>query len=124
MNKSALSRFLMRWFVSSFGLWLAGALLGSDKISFQNQFGTIIGAGLILAIVNTIIKPLVVFLSLPALLLSLGVFMIVINGFTVWLAAKIYEPLAVSGFGTAILVGMVIGLTNFFVSTLIQDDKE
>lgn len=123
MKKSAFSRFLVRWFVSGLGLWIAAALLGSDKVSFENQFATIVGAGLILAIVNTIIKPLVVFLSLPALLLSLGIFMLVINGFTVWLAAQIYEPFAIAGFGTAIIVGMVIAVTNFLVSALLSDEK-
>lgn len=114
MKKSASSRFVVRWFVCSLGLWLAAALVGSDKISFQNRLSVVVVSGLVLAVVNTFIKPLVVFLSLPAVLLSLGIFMVVINGLMVSLAAKVYEPLEVTSFGVAIVAGIVIGLTNFW----------
>lgn len=122
MGKNKSARFIVRWFVCSFGLWLAAAILGTDKISFQNKFSVVVVAGLVLALVNTIIKPLVVFLSLPAVLLSLGVFMIIINGFMVFLAARLYHPLDVSSFSSAILAGMVIGLTNFLVTAALKDD--
>ncbi len=112
---------MVRWAVCSLGIWLASALLGSDKISFQGSFSVVIMAGLVLAIVNTLLKPLVVFLSLPAVLLSLGVFMVVINGFMVVVAAKLYHPLHVANFGVAIVAGIVIGLTNFLVTAIIDD---
>lgn len=83
--------------------------------------GVIIVAGLILAIVNAVIKPIVVILSLPAILFSLGLFMIVINGLMVLLVSKVYAPLEVTGFGTAMLAGMVIGLVNYLVSTILED---
>lgn len=122
MKKSASSRFVVRWFVCSLGLWLAAALVGSDKISFQNRLSVVVVSGLVLAVVNTFIKPLVVFLSLPAVLLSLGIFMVVINGLMVSLAAKVYEPLEVTSFGVAIVAGIVIGLTNFLVTAIIEED--
>ena len=110
--------------VSSLGIWLAAALLGTDKISFQNRFSVVVVAGLVLAIVNTLLKPLVVFLSLPAVLLSLGIFMVVINGLMVSVAAKLYHPLQVANFGVAIVAGIVIGLTNFLVTAIIDDKSE
>ncbi len=64
---SLLARFAFRWFVSSLGLWIAAGLLG-DSIDYQSKLRVIIIAGLVLAIVNTIIKPVVVILSLPAIL--------------------------------------------------------
>jgi putative membrane protein len=115
------SRFLTRWFVCSFGLWVAAELLGSDSISLGGRFGVVVVSGLVLAMVNTIIKPLVVFLSLPAVLLSLGLFMIIINGLMVLVAAKLYGPLEVQNLGVAILAGMVIGLVNFLVSAVVED---
>jgi putative membrane protein len=121
MKKRASSRFLVRWFVSGLGLWLAATLLGSDKISFQNRVSVIVVSGLVLALVNTIIKPLVVFLSLPAVLLTLGIFMVVINGLMVVIAAKLYSPLEVTSFGAAIIAGLVIGLTNFLVTAIIEE---
>lgn len=118
--KKSLSRFLLRWFVSSLGLWVAAGLLG-ERITYDSRLGVIVVAGLILAIVNTIIKPIVVILSLPAILFSLGLFMIVINGLMVLLVSKLYPDLYVSGFGVAILAGMVIGLVNYLVSTILED---
>ena len=114
------SRFIVRWVVCSLGLWLAAALLGTENISFANGTAVVV-SGLVLAVVNTFIKPLVVFLSLPAVLLSLGIFIVVINGFMVSIAAKLYTSLQVSSFGVAIIAGMVIGLVNFLVTAIIED---
>jgi putative membrane protein len=121
MKQKKSSRFVVRWLVCSLGLWLAAALVGSDKISFQNRLSVVLFSGLVLAAVNTVLKPLVVFLSLPAVLLSLGIFMVVINGFMVSIAAKLYHPLEVSSFGVAIVAGIVIGFTNFLVTAIIDD---
>lgn len=117
-------RFLMRWFVCSLGLWIAAELLGSDRISFQNSFGVVVASGLVLAAVNTFLKPLIVFLSLPAVLLSLGIFMIVINGITILIAARLYGPLEVTSFSSAILAGVVIGLVNFFVTAVVEEERK
>ncbi|MBP6962171.1 phage holin family protein [Candidatus Saccharibacteria bacterium] len=121
--KKSQSRFLVRWFVSAFGLWVAAGLLGNESISFEGKVSAIILSGLILAIVNTIIKPLVVFMTLPAVLLSLGVFMVVINALMVLLAARLYGPLQVDGFGVAIIAGLVIGLVNWLVSAFLEENK-
>lgn len=119
MNKP-FSRFLVRWFASSLGLWIAAGILG-ERLTYQNRLGVIILSGLVLAIVNTFIKPIVIILSLPAILFSLGLFMIVINGLMVLLASALYDGLGVSGFGTAMLVGMVIGLVNYLVTTILEE---
>ena len=98
---------------------MAAALFGS--ISFDDNNGVVIIAGLVLALVNTIIRPLVVILSLPAILFTLGLFMIVINGFMVIVASWLYGGLEVAGFGTAMLAGLVIGLVNYLVSTVMEE---
>lgn len=118
----AIKSFLLRWFVSSLGLWIAAGLLG-DSIDYDNKIRVIVISGLVLALINTIIKPIIVFLSLPAILITLGLFMIVINGATVAIAAKLYGPLHVTNFGAAILAGMIIGLVNYLVVTIIEDRK-
>ncbi len=102
------------------GLWIAAGLL-SSRISYGSNIAVIIIAGLILALVNAIIKPIVVVLSLPAILFSLGLFMIVINGLMVLLVSKLYSPLHVTNFGAAMLAGMVIGLVNYLVSAILED---
>jgi putative membrane protein len=113
--------FLVRWFVSSLGLWIAAAFLGPERLSVGGRWGAWIAAGFVLALVNMLLKPLLVFLSLPALLLTLGLFMLVVNGFLILLASWIYDPLEVHGFGTAIIAGVVVGLVNFLVSHILED---
>lgn len=120
MKHGTLARFLIRWFVSALGLWVAAGLLG-DKISYEDKIGVIIVAGLILAVMNGLIRPLVIIFSLPAIVLSLGLFMVVINGLMVSLASWLYPSLKVTNFWAAMLAGMIIGLVNYLVGIILQD---
>jgi putative membrane protein len=112
--------FLTRWFVCSLGLWVAASFLGHN-LSLDDRFGSAIAAGLVLAIINVVIKPVLIILSLPALLLTLGLFMIIINGLTVFIASKLYGPLHVTNFWAAMAAGMIIGLINFLVSAILKE---
>ena len=120
---SLLNLFLFRWFVSSLGLWIAAGLLG-DSIDYQSRLRVIVISGLILALINTLIKPIVVFITLPAILFSFGLFMIVINGLMVLIASRLYEPLHVTNLWAAMLAGMIIGLVNYLVLTILEDKEE
>ncbi len=108
--------------VCSLGLWIAAGLLGSS-ITYDSKVGVIIVAGLLLAIINTVIKPILIIFSLPAIVLTLGLFMILINGLTVFIASKLYEPLQITNFWAAVFAGMVIGLVNFLVSAILKELK-
>ena len=122
MNHGFLYRFLVRWFVCGLGLWIAAGLL-SSHISFRTDGSTFVAvmiSGLILAIVNAVIRPVVIILSLPAILFTLGLFMVVINGFTVWLVSRLYSPLHVTNFWGAILAGVIIGLVNYLVTAILE----
>jgi putative membrane protein len=105
--------------VCGLGIWIAAAILG-NRVSYNNDIYVILIAGLILTIINIVIKPVIVILALPAVLLTLGLFMIIINGLMVFLASKLYAPLHVTNFGAAILAGMVIGLINYLVTTILE----
>lgn len=108
-----------RWVVSSLGLWIAAGLF-ADSVSIDNKILAVLGAGAVLAIINTVIKPLLVILSVPFIVVTLGLFMILINGATVYLASALYDPLHIAGFGSAILTGMVIGLVNYLVTAILD----
>lgn len=119
---SLFNRFLFRWFVSSLGLWIAAGLLG-DSIDYQSKARVIVISGLVLALVNTLVKPIVVIFTLPAILFSLGLFMIVINGLMVMVASKLYEPLHVTNIWAAMVAGMIIGLVNYLVLTILENKE-
>lgn len=120
--KNPFARFLLRWFVCSLGLWIAAGLL-SGSITYQERISVIVIGGLVLALVNAVIKPIVVIFSLPALLLTLGFFMIVVNGLMVYLASALYKPLHVTNFWAAMFAGIIIGLVNYLVTTIIEVDR-
>lgn len=122
MNRPLYS-FLTRWLVCGLGLWIAAGFLGSS-ITYSNEFRVIVMAGLILAIINIVLKPILVVLSLPAILFSLGLFMIIINGLTVFIASKLYEPLHITNFWAAVFAGMVIGLVNYLVTSVLEEGKK
>ena len=115
--------FLTRWFVCSLGLWIAASFL-SSSISYQSDLSVIIIAGLVLAIINIVIKPILIIFTLPAILLTLGLFTIIINGLTVFIASKLYTPLHITNFWAAVFAGMVIGLVNYLVTEILDDTSK
>lgn len=117
-----IQRFITRWLVCTLGLWIAAGFI-SSSITTQHKLIDTIVAGFILAIVNTLIKPLLIVLSLPAIIFSLGLFMILINGFTVYLVSKLYHPLHITNFWAAVFAGMIIGLVNYLVTTILEAKK-
>ncbi|HET9721476.1 MAG TPA: phage holin family protein [Candidatus Saccharimonadales bacterium] len=121
MLKRFATRFLVRWVVSGLGLWIASGLLGSSRLSVGHTWGTVIGAGLLLALANMAVKPILVILSLPAVLLSLGLFILIINGFLILLVHWIYSPLYVKDFWVAVVAGIIVGLVNFLVTKVLED---
>lgn len=119
-HKGFAYRFVLRWLVCSLGLWIAAGLL-NGSVSYGSRYGVVIVAGLVLAAINAVLKPILVLLSLPALLLTIGFFMLIINGVTVYLASKLYSPLHITSFGAAVVTGIIIGLVNYLVTAILEE---
>lgn len=113
--------FVVRWLLNSFGLWVAVRLLGTgyENVEITAGIGGFLLAGFIFSLVNSILKPLAVLLSLPAILLTLGLFMIVVNGALVYLSLAIAPGLAMSFFNS-ILTGIILSLINYIVSAAVE----
>ncbi|MCL2037549.1 phage holin family protein [Candidatus Saccharibacteria bacterium] len=110
--------FLVRWALTSLGLWIVVRLFGhAADVTLATSVATYLLAGLVFAVINAIIKPLITILSLPFVLLTLGLFMLVINGLMVWLTIKIVPGLQMS-FGWAIVGGIVLSLVNYLISNV------
>jgi len=121
-HKGFIYRFLLRWVVCSLGLWIAAGLL-TNSIDYGSRISVIVVGGLLLAALNAILKPLLVILSLPAILITLGLFMLVINGLTVFLVSKLYTPLHITNFGAAIVTGVIIGIVNYLVTAILEEQN-
>lgn len=120
MLKHVVARFGIRWVVSSLGLWIAASILGTDRMTVGDGWATVIFAGFFLALINMALKPLLVILSFPAIILSLGLFMIVVNGFLIIVVSWIYPTLYIKNFGVAMVVGIIVGFVNFLVSQILE----
>ena len=119
-----LARFGIRWFVSALGLWIAASALGPERLSVGDGWGTVIGAGFFLALVNMLLKPLLIVLSFPAIVLSLGLFMLVVNGVLILIAGWLYPSLYVKNLGVAIVAGIIVGFVNFLVSQVLESNSK
>lgn len=80
-------------------------------------------AGLVMGLINLLVKPVVTLLSLPLVVLTLGLFYLAINGAMLWLAAALLDGLRVEGCLPAILGGLVVALFNWVVRAFAGDDK-
>jgi putative membrane protein len=105
--------FLLRWAISALGLWLADQLLAG--ISFDSP-GTLAAAALLLGIVNAIVRPLAVFFTLPATLVTLGLFLLVINAAMLGLVAALLDGFRIASFWSALGGWMVVSLTSWLAS--------
>lgn len=123
VKNSFLTKFALRWLVSGLGLWIASSLLGPSRLSVGGRWTTVVGAGFFLALVNMFLKPLLIFLSLPALLVTIGLFMLVVNGLLIMIAGWIYSPLYVENLGVAIVAGLIIGTINILITRILKEYK-
>lgn len=111
--------FLVRWALNSIGLWVSIMLFGTGHTHEPSGLAVFALAGFIFSVVNAILKPIIIIFSLPALLLTLGLFMFVVNGFMVFISISITPGISIT-FWRAILAGAVIALVNYIVSNLID----
>jgi len=126
-NQNWAVRLAFRWLACSLGLWIAEAIVGSERMQLgdasTSTLTAAIIAGLILALINMFLKPILVFLSIPALLLTLGFFLLVVNGFLIILVSWLYDPLYIKNFGVAVIAGVIVGLVNYLVTRILEDIK-
>ena len=122
MQKFA-TKFAIRWAATALGLWVAASILGASRLSVGNSLWTVVIAGLFLALVNMALKPFLIFLSFPAIIISLGLFMLIVNGLLILIASWLYNPLYVKNLGVAVIAGIIIGLVNYLVSRALEDFK-
>ncbi len=123
--KQQLLVFLIRWALNSLGLWVAVRLLGTgyDNVDVTAGFWGFLLAGLIFSIANSLFKPLLVILSLPAILLTLGLFTIIVNGILVYISLAVSPGISMS-FGNSIITGIILSLVNYIVSVAIAVRSE
>jgi putative membrane protein len=112
-------RLLVTWVVNCVGLFVASVVIG--PIDYGHKFGTLVLAGAVLGIVNFIVRPLVVLLTLPAVILTLGLFLLVVNALMLWVTSKIVTGLHVGGFWSTIGGALIIWVVNMALRPWVYD---
>jgi putative membrane protein len=108
--------FLVRLAISAFGLWVAAKLV--PGMAFDGT-GTLVLAALLQGLVNAVVRPVLVLLTLPLTILTLGLFLLVVNGITLAIVAWLLPGFALHGLGAAILGAIVAGLAGWLASSLV-----
>src|SRR5262245_57091275 len=111
-----MSGFLIRWAICAFGLWVAEQLL--EGISFDGA-GSLLVAALLLGFVNAVVRPVFVLFTLPLTLLTLGLFLLVVNGLMLALVGALVPGMHVAGLGAAMLGVIIVSLVSWAASAWI-----
>jgi putative membrane protein len=108
--------FILRGLIAALGLWAATGML--DGIAIDSPT-TLILAGLLLGLVNAIVRPFALLLSLPALLLTLGLFLLVVNAAMLGLVALMLPGFRIAGFWTAVGGSLIVSIVSWIASWFI-----
>jgi putative membrane protein len=109
-------RLLLTWIINAAALMALPYLMHSVTIT---SIGTAFIAALVLGLVNTLIRPVLVLLTLPVTLVSLGLFILVINGFLFWIVAQMVGGFHVEGFLSAMLAAILYSVISWALSALL-----
>lgn len=114
-----MKRLFLRWFINflAFIMVIYFGLIGAETL------WAVLVVALVWGVLNAFLKPLMVILTLPSNLLSLGLFTLVINGFLLVLTARLVKGFEVGDFKNAILAALVISAASFLLNWMIKDKK-
>lgn len=114
---------VVNWLINSLGIYVAIFVIGHvEHLSDQtapHSIGVVLIAGLVFSAVNSLLRPIAIIISLPAILLTLGLFTFVVNGFIVWISLLLVPHISLS-FMNSIIAGIILGIINFVISNLIE----
>ena len=120
--KRQFATFLLRWILNSVGIWVAVRLLGNGN-SGATSVWTFMMAGLIFSLVNSTLKPIVTILALPAILLTLGLFTLVVNGLMVYVSLALVPGISMT-FAHSIVAGIILSLVNYIIGSALVLQRE
>ncbi|MFM7532391.1 MAG: phage holin family protein [Rubrivivax sp.] len=110
-------KLFLRWFLLAAALLLVAALYPGVQVS---SYGAALLAAFVLGLLNTLVRPVLVLLTLPVTVLTLGLFLFVINATTFLLAAEVLDGLAVTGFGAALVGSLLYSLCGLVIDTAME----
>ena len=110
--------FLLRLVVNAAALWVAAQLVPGIVVTGLTP---LLLAALVLGLINAIVRPVLLILTLPLTLVTLGLFIFVLNAFCLWLTSRIVPGLDVQTFGAALLGALVVSIVSWLVTAFVSD---
>jgi putative membrane protein len=119
---------LIRWIIASFSLFIAAWLVPGIRVE-GSAWGAYAVMAVILGLVNAIVRPILQLLSLPIIFFTLGLFLLVINGLTLWMASAIAVKLFhvgfyVDSFWSALLGALIVSIASMMLSAIFKKREE
>ena len=114
--------FIIKVLVTALAVYLAAKLL--PGVTITGDVTTTIIIALVLALLNAFVKPILVILTLPVTILTLGLFLLIINALMVKLTARLVDGFHVDGWGSAIVFSIIVSLVTYILSSLIDKDRK
>lgn len=115
-----LAKFLIRAVFAALGLWVASAIVPGVNVT---STGSLIAAAVLLGIVNAFVRPVVFILTLPLTLVTLGLFLLVVNAMMIGLVAVMLDGFQVHGLLAGMLAAIVTGVASWIGGLALRDDR-
>lgn len=116
-----MTHFLLNWALMTLALWVASHIF--HGLTFSDKQSLLVSA-LLLGLANAVVRPLLVFLTLPLTILTFGFFLLVINALMILLVAALVKGFRISGFWTAFFASIFISIFNFVVDLMVFPENE
>jgi putative membrane protein len=119
--------FLLRWLINTAGLYAAAFLLPA-RIQFHGEWWQLLALALIFGLVNAFLRPVLTLLTCPLIILTLGLFTIVINAVMLllasWLGQQVGIVFTVDGFVSALLGALIISVVSYVLALVLRDEDD
>lgn len=115
-----MKQLIVRWIINSTALLVVVHVVSGVSVA---NWQTVFVAALILGLLNAFLRPVLIMLTLPVSILTLGLFTLVINAFLFYLAAQMVKGFQVAGFGHAFIAALVFSLVSFLLNFFVSSDR-
>lgn len=110
-------RLIAEWFLNGLGLYIVSRILPGITLT---DFGSALIAVVIIGLVNALVKPILILLTLPITILTLGLFTFIINALLLMLASSLTPGFHIDGFGTALIGSILLSLINILLHSFVR----
>jgi len=114
--KSGMRHFVFRWLITAFAVFVAAPIVGID----YTGLGCLLGAALLLGIINAFVRPILLFLTLPFILVTLGLFILIINALMLKFVSVLVPCFQVHGFWSALFGAILISFVSWLLSAFFR----